>query len=167
MEQKKFLTNEEIKAKRVLVIDNDGNKLGEFLREDALRLSEEQGLDLVMVDDNEKPVCRIMDFGKFLYEQKKKAKKSSSHTIEVKEIQFGFQTEENYVNIKSNQARKFLERGDKVKVVIKFVGREASHLNMIRQKCMAFYEGLSDIADIESQPKLGDRQINMILALKK
>jgi translation initiation factor IF-3 len=167
LDSKKFVVNEEIKAKRVVVIDDNGDKLGEFLKEDAISLAYAKEMDLVVVSEDEKPICRVMDFGKFLYDQKKKAKKNTSHSIETKEIQFGFQTEQGYIDIKSAQARKFLERGDKVKLTIKFSGRESSHLNLIYKKCMNFFHSLEDVAEIESQPKVGDRQINMILALKK
>lgn len=167
MKSSKFSVNDEIKANRVVVISSNGAKLGEFLKKDAIQLAEKEGLDLVQVDDSDKPVCRIMDYGKFLYEQKKKAKQNSSHSIKVKEIQIGFQTDEDYINIKANQARKFLEKGDKVKLTISFMARQIQHLKLIRQKCIAFHEGLADIADIESPPKVGDKNINMILVPKK
>lgn len=161
-----YFVNENIKAARVIVISNDGARLGEFLKADAIHLAEDRDLDLVLVSEGEKPVCRIMDFGKFLYEQKKKEKQNKSHKVDVKEIKFGFQTEEDYIRIKANQARKFLEDGDKVKVSIKFVGREAQHMKLIFQKCYEFYKGLEDIAEFESKPKAGDQTVHMILAKK-
>lgn len=167
MKSNKLPINREIPATRVVLIGVDGAKLGEFLKEDAVRLAEKEDLDLVMVSEGDKPVCRIMDYGKFLYEQKKRAKQNTSHNIETKEIKLGFNTEQDYINIKTNQARKFLERGDKVKVTIQFVGREISHLDLIRKKCLSVYEALKDIADMEAPPKLNGRQINMILVARK
>lgn len=171
MEPKKFLANDEIKARRVIVIDVKGEKLGEFLRNDALKLAEERDLDLVQVEESEKPVCRLMDYGKFLYDQKKKAKKNAANSaqqaVELKEIQLSFQTEQDYINIKSQQARKFLSRGDRVKLVIKFSGRESAHMNLIYGKCRSFFDSLSDISDIESPPRIGERQVHMILCPKK
>lgn len=167
MKSNKLPINREIQASRMVVIDVDGTKLGEFLKEDAVRLAEKVDLDLVMVSEGDKPVCRIMDYGKFLYEQKKKAKQNSSHSIETKEIKLGYQTEQNYIDIKTAQARKFLERGDKVKVTIQFVGREIAHTDLIRKKCLGVYDALKDIADVESPPKMAGRQMNMILVAKK
>ena len=150
-----------------MVIGADGVKLGEFLKEDAVKLAEKENLDLVMVSEGDKPVCRIMDYGKHLYELKKRAKQNTSHTIETKEIKLGYQTDDNYVQIKTNQARKFLERGDKVKVTIQFVGREIAHLDLIRKKCMSVYDALKDIAEMESPPKMSGRQVNMVLVARK
>lgn len=167
MKINKLSINREIPANRVVLIGVDGTKLGEFLKEDAVRLAEKENLDLVMVSDGDKPTCRIMDYGKFLYEQKKRAKQNTSHNIETKEIKLGFNTEQDYINIKTNQARKFLERGDKVKVTIQFVGREVSHLDLIRKKCLSVYETLKDVAEMEAPPKVNGRQINMILVARK
>ncbi len=167
MKLNKLSINREIQASRVVVIGSDGAKLGEFLKEDAVKLAEKENLDLVMVSEGDKPICRIMDYGKFLYDQKKKAKQNSSHNIETKEIKLGYQTEEDHINIKTNQARKFLERGDKVKVTVQFVGREIAHLDLIRKKCLGVYDALKDIADMESPPKMSGRQMNMILVAKK
>jgi translation initiation factor IF-3 len=168
LNQKVVVANHDIKIPRVIVINSQGEKLGEFLIKDAIKIAENDGLDLVLVGSGDKPVCKIMDLGKFLYEQKKqeKLKKTNSKTVDVKEIKFGLQTEQGYIDLKSNQARKFLERGDKVKVTINFRGRESSHINIMREKCIDFFKSLEDIAQVESPPKVGGDNVNMILIKK-
>ncbi len=159
-----MLVNGEIQANRVIVIGSTGSRLGEFLKFDAIKLAENEGLDLVQVDDSDRPTCRIMDHKKFLYEQKKKIKKS--HAIDTKEIRLGFQTGEDIINLRIDQARKFLSKGNKVKVSIKFVGRESSHMSLIKQRCIDFYQKLADVAELEMPPKVGGSFMSMLLAKK-
>lgn len=167
VKEPKFSVNEDIKAQRVIVIGFDGSKKGEFLKSDAIKLAESEGLDLVLVGDGEKPICKIMDFGKYLYDQKKKLKANVSHSVETKEIRFGLQTDEGYLDIKANQARGFLNKGDKVKVAVKFRGREIAHLDIIRNKCLAFFDKLQDIAEMEQPPKITGNNVSMMLVVKK
>ncbi|MFY9534123.1 translation initiation factor IF-3, partial [Clostridium sp.] len=124
---KNFTCNESIKEKEVRVIDSEGNQLGILQTKEALRMADESELDLVMISPNAKPpVCKIMDLGKYIYEQAKKekeAKKKQKVTV-IKEIRCGITIEENDIVIKAKNARKFLLDGDKVKITIRFKGRE-------------------------------------------
>lgn len=167
MKSDRIPANREIKSHRVVLIGSNGSKLGEFLRDDAIAMAEAEGLDLVLVNDAEKPICKIMDLGKYLYEQKKKQKKNASNSFDVKEIKLNFTAEQNYVDLKTKQARNFLEKGDKVKVTVQFKGREGTHLELVKRKIFLIFKDLEDIAEMESPPKFGDRQICMTLAFKK
>lgn len=167
MKSDKLLINRDIKANRVVLIGKDGERLGEFLRDDAIKLAQDDGLDLVMVDSSDKPICKVMDYGKHVYDQKKKDKQSSSPTVKTKEIKISYNTDDNYIDIKSNQAKKFLESGNRVKITVKFWGRQKAHTDIIRDKCMTFAKNLVDVADVMSEPKLAGNNIFMILAPKK
>jgi translation initiation factor IF-3 len=159
--------NEDIRASRLVLIDQEGNHRGEFLRLDALKLAEEVGLDLVMVSDGQKPTCKLMDYGKFIYAQKKKSKNNAAPTIKNKEIKFNFQTDDDYVEIKTRQARGFLEDGNRVKFSIKYLGRQAHHLGLIYERCDKIFADLQDVAEMEAPPKnLGDH-VSMILCAKR
>lgn len=163
-----IVKNYDIVAKRVVVVDEDGNKLGEFLRLDAINLAEEKGLDLIQVGGpTDLPYCKLMDYGKLLYEKKKKLKTNNSATIKVKEIRLGFNTDSHDLEIRENQARKFISNGDKVKVVVKFGGRESQHINLIKQKCLDFAKRLSDVAQIEEQLSFGQKQVYLTLSEKR
>lgn len=159
--------NEDIRAPRIVLIDQEGNLRGEFLRLDALKLAEEEGYDLVMVGDGPKPTCKLMDYGKYLYAQKKKSKNNTSPTIKNKEIKFNFQTDDSYVDIKTKQARGFLEDGNRVKFSIKFLGRQAHHMNLMLERCEKIYSDLQDVSEVESPPKNMGDHILMILGPKK
>lgn len=159
--------NEEIRAHRVVVIDQEGNLKGEYLRLDALKLAEEEGLDLVMVGDGQKPTCRIMDYGKWIYSQKKKTKNNSAPTIKNKEIKFNFQTDDNYVKIKTKQARDFLQDGNRVKFSIKFLGRQSHHMSLMMERCHKIYTELQDVGEVESPPKNMGDHILMIIGPKR
>lgn len=159
--------NEEIRAHRIVLIDQDGNHRGEFLKLDALKLAEEEGLDLVMVGDGQKPTCKLMDYGKFLYAQKKKSKNNTAHTIKNKEIKFNFQTDDDYVDIKTRQAREFLGDGNRVKFSIKFLGRQAHHMPLMMERMNKIYEALQDVGEFDTQPKSMGDHVFMILSPKK
>mgnify|MGYP003452749234 CR=1 len=165
----KFLSNQDIKATRVVVIDSNGQKLGEFLRKDALQLAEEANLDLVQVSDGERPTCKIIDLGKMLYEHRKKSKLNISKvkTNKLKEIQFGIQTDDNYMDIKAKQAKEWLNEGNRVKVSIQIKGREINHLKLFEEKSLAFHSKLADVSDMEVRPKLAGNKVEMILTTKK
>ncbi len=159
--------NEEIRAHRIVLIDQDGNLRGEFLRLDALTLAEQEGLDLVMVGEGQKPTCRLMDYGKYLYAQKKKAKNNTTPTIKNKEIKFNFQTDDAYVELKTRQARGFLEDGNRVKFSIKFLGRQGHHMALMISRFEKILQDLQDVAEVESPPKNMGDHILMILGPKK
>jgi translation initiation factor IF-3 len=167
---KDFLVNEEIRAKELRVIGEDGSQLGILSSRDALEMSEEKELDLVMISPNANPpVCRIMDFGKFIYEQAKKDKeaKKKQKVISIKEIRFSPNIEEHDISIKANNARKFLIAEDKVKVTVRFKGREAEYSHVGKKILDAFYKKVEDVCIIEKEAKLEGRNMIMILSPKK
>jgi translation initiation factor IF-3 len=137
------------------------------MRDDAIQRAKEEGLDLVLVGGGNPPTCKIMDYGRHLYQQKKRAKKNSSHSIKTKEIKIGFQSDDNYVGIKTSQARNFLEKGNRVKVTIKFRGREGAHIDMMVDKCKNIYSDLSDVSEMEAAPTRSGRNVTMMLVPKK
>lgn len=167
---KDFLMNEEIKNKELRVISDDGSQLGIISSRDALKMAEEKELDLVMISPNAKPpVCKIMDFGKYIYEQAKKDKdaKKKQKVVSLKEVRLSPTIEEHDILIKANNGRKFLIAGDKVKVTIRFRGREADYSFIGRKILAAFYARLEDVCIIEKQARLEGRNMIMILAPKK
>ena len=167
---KNYLLNEDIREKEIRVIDADGSMLGLLSSREALRLAEEKEMDLVMISPNANPpVCKIMDFGKYIYEQSKKEKeaKKKQKVVNVKEIRFSPQIEEHDVSIKANNARKFLLDGDKVKVTVRFRGREADYSHIGQKILRRFAEMLEDVCNIEKPAKLEGRNMIMILAPKK
>ena len=160
--------NSQIRAGRVILIDETGNKLGEFMKRDAISTAQDRGLDLVQVGGPEdKPICKLMDYGKYQYEKKKKMKKNPSATIKLKEVKFRLNTDERDFDIRVKQAEKFISQGNKVKVTVMFRGRERTHLDIIRGRCTDFAEKLSHIADVDSRPSISNRQVTMILSPKK
>ena len=137
---------------------------------EALVLAEEAGVDLVKVSPNaDPPVCRLIDYGKYRYEQARKEKeaKKKQKTIEIKEVRFSPNIDTNDLNTKATSARKFLEKGNKVKVSMRFRGREMAHIDGSKHVLTDFAESLSDISVIEKEPKLEGRTMSMILAEKK
>lgn len=167
---KKIAMNEEIREKEIRVISGDGEQLGLMSSKEALKIAEEKDLDLVMISPNAKPpVCKIMDYGKFLYEQTKKDKeaKKKQKVINIKEIRVSPTIEEHDIDIKAKNARKFLTDGNKVKITVRFRGREAEHSavgNVILDK---FFNKLEENCIIEKTAKLEGRNMIMILAPKK
>lgn len=161
--------NEEIRAREVRVISADGEQLGIMSGRDALKLAQEAHMDLVEIAPTAKPpVCRIMDYGKFRYEQQKREKEArkKQKTFDIKEVKLRPGIEEHDFNVKYKNAVRFLEDGDKVKVTIMFRGRELSHpeLGEVLLKKMA--EQLKDIAVVERVPKLEGKNMIMIVAPK-
>ncbi len=152
------------------MIDKDGEQLGILSSAEALAKAQEAGLDLVEVSPNaEPPVCRIMDFGKFRFEnskQKQGAKKKQKKT-QVKEIKFRPRTEIGDYNVKLNKLRKFLEEGDKTKVTMRFRGREFAHQELGMALLKRVMADLEDIANVESMPNMEGRQMVMLLGPKK
>ena len=167
---KNFTCNESIKEKEVRVIDSEGNQLGILQTKEALRMADESELDLVMISPNAKPpVCNIMDLGKYIYEQAKKekeAKKKQKVTV-IKEIRCGITIEENDIVIKAKNARKFLLDGDKVKITIRFKGREAALSHLGVKILDNFVSKLEDVCVVEKPAKQDGRNMTMVLAPKK
>jgi len=152
------------------VIDADGSQLGILSREEALDLSDERELDLVLVSDKaDPPVCRIMDYGKYKFEQEKKAReaKKKQHTVDVKEVKMRYKIEEHDYNVRINQAKRFLKDGDKVKATIMFRGREIQHSDMAEELLNRMAQDLQEFAEIQQAPKKEGRNMMMLLAPKR
>ncbi len=161
--------NEEIRDKEVRVIDNSGQQLGVMPAQEALKLAEEQDLDLVKIAPGANPpVCKIMDYGKFRFEQAKKEKEARKNqkVVEVKEIRMSPGIDTNDFNVKLKNAQKFLADGDRVKVTVRFRGREMAHTNIGEQLLVKFGEECSQIATVEKNPKLDGRHMTMFLSPK-
>ena len=162
--------NHEIRVPRVRVIGSDGEMIGVLSRDEALSRAEDEGLDLVEIQPNaDPPVCKIMDFGKFKFEMQKKANeaKKKSRQQEIKELKFRPVTDEGDYQIKLRNMRRFIGDGDKVKVNIRFRGREMSHQDLGRQMAARIEADLGEDIVIESRPRLEGRQLVMMIAPKK
>lgn len=136
---------------------------------EALNIAEERDLDLVMISPSAKPpVCRVMDYGKFIYEQTKKEKeaKKKQKIVDIKEVRFSPTIEEHDINIKANNAKKFLEDGDKVKVTIRFRGREAEHSGKGFAIMDSFFKKIEEYGTIEKPAKMEGRNMTMVIASK-
>ena len=156
--------NERIRVREVRVIGADGEQLGVMPPEAALDIAREDGLDLVEVAANSRPpVCRIMDYGKFKYEQKKKGANKKTQSASLKEVKLRPGTDQHDLNFKLGNARKFLMQGDKVKVTVMFRGREMVHTYRGREQLNAVIEQLGPIAKVESTPRMEGRFMSMIL----
>ena len=165
-----LMINGEIRDKEVRVIGEAGQQLGIMSAREALQLAEEAGLDLVKIAPTaQPPVCRIVDYGKFKYEQirKEKEAKKKQKVTEVKEIRLSPNIDTNDLNTKMNAARKFLAKGDRVKVTLRFRGREMAHMNTSKHILDDFAENLSDVAVVEKAPKVEGRSMTMFLTEKR
>ena len=165
-----LMINEQIRDKEVRVIGEDGEQLGIMSSKDALKMAREAELDLVKIAPTAKPpVCKIVDYGKYRYEQMRKEKeaKKKQKTIDIKEIRFSPNIDTNDLNTKVNQARKFLTKGDKVKVSIRFRGRELAHTEIGIDILNDFAAKLEDVAVIEKPAKVEGRSMVMFLAEKR
>lgn len=164
-----YLINEQIRDKEVRVIGAEGNQLGVMDIQAARAAAEEAGLDLVRVSPNAKPpVCKIIDYGKFRYEiaRKEKEAKKKQKVVEIKEVRLSPNIEENDLNTKINQARKFLTKGNRVKVTLRFRGRELAYVNQNKPLLDNFAEQLSDVSVIDKPAKFEGRSMTMFLAAK-
>ena len=162
--------NEEIRGKEVRLTSADGEQLGIVQVKDALRMALEKEMDLVEIAPNAKPpVCRIMDFGKFKYEQSKREKEArkKQKVISVKEVKIRPNIEEHDLEVKTKNAVKFLTEGDKVKVTLMFRGRELAHADLGKRLLTRVAEITNDVATIERMPKVEGRNMIMILAPKQ
>lgn len=165
-----LMINEQIRDKEVRVIGENGEQLGVMSSREAMRLAEEAELDLVKIAPTaQPPVCRIVDYGKFKYEQirKEKEAKKKQKVVEVKEVRLSPNIDTNDLNTKTNAARKFLTKGDRVKVTLRFRGREMAHMNNSKHILDDFAEALADVAIVEKAPKVEGRSMTMFLAQKK
>ena len=164
------MINEQIRCKEVRVIGEEGQQLGVMALRDALNMAKDAGVDLVMVSPSANPpVCRIVDYGKFKYEQLRREKeaKKKQKTVEVKEVRLSPNIDVNDLNTKCNSASKFIEKGNKVKVSLRFRGREMAHIDSTKHILEDFAEKLSDIAVIEKAPKMEGRSMMMFLTEKR
>ncbi len=161
------LVNEKIRAREVRLIGKDGEQIGVKTRQEALEIAERAELDLVLVAPNAKPpVCRIMDYGKYRFEQQKKEKekRKKQKIINVKEVRLSPAIEEHDFNTKLRNARKFLEKGDKVKATVRFRGRAITHKELGQKVLDRFAEECKDIATVETKPKMEGRNMFIMLA---
>ena len=164
------MINEQIRDREVRLIGPNGDQLGIMSARDAMKHAREAELDLVKIAPNAKPpVCKIIDYGKYRYElaRKEKEAKKKQKTIEVKEVRLSPNIDTNDLNTKVNQARKFLSKGDKVKVALRFRGREMAHVNASKGILDDFAQKLSDIAVVDKAPKLEGRSMVMFLTEKR
>src|ERR1700722_16870100 len=149
--------NHRIRVPEILVIGPDGGKLGVLQTHEAMRLAQEQGLDLVEVNPKaDPPVCKILDFGKYKYEEKKKSAeaKRKQTVVESKEIKLRPKTDDHDVNFKIKAARRFLEAGHKVKITVRFRGREITHPEKASEQITLVVQGSGDIASVDAQPMM-------------
>ena len=162
--------NERIRAKSVRLVGADGEQIGVMSAEEALEIAREQGYDLVEVAPKASPpVCRVMDYGKYKYEQSKRAKeaKKHQHIIHVKEMKFRPKTEDHDYQFKLKHVRKFLTEGNKAKMTVRFRGREMAHIDLGRRILEKLVKDTDDIASVEQQPKLEGRNMTLILGPKR
>ena len=165
-----LMINEQIRDKEVRLIGENGEQLGILPLIDALKMAREAELDLVKIAPTAKPpVCKIIDYGKYRYElaRKEKEAKKKQKVIEVKEVRLSPNIDTNDLNTKMGAARKFLEKGDKVKVTLRFRGREMAHMSKSRYILDDFAESLKDIATIDKPSKVEGRSMVMFLTAKK
>lgn len=164
------MINEQIRDKEVRLIGEDGEQLGIVPGKEALRLAQEAELDLVKIAPTAKPpVCKIIDYGKYRYElaRKEKEAKKKQKVIEIKEVRLSPNIDTNDLNTKVGAARKFLEKGDKVKVTLRFRGREMAHMFKSKYILDDFAESLKDIAVIDKRSKVEGRSMVMFLTAKR
>ena len=164
------MINEQIRDREVLLIGENGEQLGIMSAKEAYKLAQEAELDLVKIAPNAKPpVCKIIDYGKYRYEQARKEKEArkKQKIIEVKEVRLSPNIEENDLNTKANNARKFLTKGDKVKVSLRFRGREMAHVATSKHVLDDFAKMLEDVAVIDKPAKMEGRTMTMFLTEKR
>ena len=165
-----LMINDQIRDREVRLVGEDGEQLGIMSARDAYLKAQEAGLDLVKIAPMAKPpVCKIIDYGKFRYEtaRKEKEARKKQKTVEIKEVRLSPNIDTNDLNTKVGAARKFLTKGDKVKVTLRFRGREMAHMGSSRHILTEFAEQLSDISVIEKHPKVEGRSMTMVLTEKR
>lgn len=170
--EKDLFINEQIRAKEVMVIGPNGEQLGIKSIKDAITLSTYAGFDLVMINPNgNPPVCKVMDYNKFKYQNKKKQKenikKQREANLEMKEYRLSVSIDIHDFNTRVNNSSKYLQKGHRVKASIRFKGREMAHTELGKDVLLRFAEALNDVADVEQKPVLEGRNMTMILMPKK
>ncbi|MGN1048852.1 MAG: translation initiation factor IF-3 [Eubacteriales bacterium] len=166
MSTKETPINEEIKAKELRVVGPDGEQLGIMSSENALQIAYDRGLDLVMMAAQaEPPVCRIMDYGKFRFDKEKREKEArkKQQTVELKEVQLSCRIDTHDFETKVNHATRFLTAGNKVRVVVKFRGREMSHMDIGRDLLDRFASSVAEIGTVDKKPSTEGRFMSMII----
>ena len=164
------MINEQIRDKEVRLIGENGEQLGIMSAKDAYKMARDAELDLVKIAPTAKPpVCKIIDYGKYRYElaRKEKEARKKQKVVEIKEIRLSPNIDSNDLNTKMNAAKKFLSKGDKVKITLRFRGREMAHMNASKHILDDFAASLGEIAVVEKAPKVEGRSISMVLAEKK
>ncbi|BAZ42539.1 translation initiation factor IF-3 [Calothrix sp. NIES-4101] len=162
--------NERIRFPKIRVIDTDGSQLGILTPQEAQRLADENELDLVLLSDKaEPPVCRIMDYGKYKFEQEKKAREArkKQHTADVKEVKMRYKIEEHDYNVRVKQAERFLKDGDKVKATVMFRGREIQHSDLAETLLKRMASDLESVGEVQQLPKKEGRNMMMLISPKK
>lgn len=162
--------NERIRFPKIRVIDTDGAQLGIMPPQEALQLAEEKELDLVLLSDKaDPPVCRIMDYGKYKFEQEKKAREArkKQHTADVKEVKMRYKIEEHDYNVRVKQAERFLKDGDKVKATVMFRGREIQHVDLAEDLLKRMAKDLEPLGELQQAPKKEGRNMMMLISPKK
>ncbi|MCI8590825.1 MAG: translation initiation factor IF-3 [Lachnospiraceae bacterium] len=164
------MINEQIRDREVRVVSATGEQLGIMSSRDAFKLAQEAGLDLVKIAPTARPpVCKIIDYGKFRYEQARKEKeaKKKQKTVEIKEVRLSPNIDENDLNTKAGAARKFITKGNRVKVTLRFRGREMAHVQSSKVILDEFAKRLEDVAVVEKPPKMEGRSMTMFLTEKR
>lgn len=162
--------NERIRFPKIRVIDTDGGQLGIITPREALAIANEKELDLVLVSDKaDPPVCRIMDYGKFKFEQEKKAREArkKQHTAEVKEVKMHYNIDDHDYNVRIAHAKRFLNDGNKVKATVMFRGREIQHSNLAENLLNRMASDLQEFGEVQQAPKKEGRNMMLLLAPKK
>ncbi len=162
--------NERIRFPKIRVIDTDGGQLGIMEPYEALQMAQKKELDLVLISDKaDPPVCRIMDYGKYKFEQEKKAREArkKQHTSDVKEVKMRYKIGDHDYNVRLNQAERFLKAGDKVKATVMFRGREIQHADLAETLLKRLANDLKDLAEVQQTPKREGRNMMMMLSPKK
>ena len=161
--------NEEIRDKELRLIGNGGDQLGIMSAEEALRIADEQGLDLVKISPTANPpVCKLMDYGKYKFEQTKREKEArkNQHIVEIKEVRMSPSIDVNDFNVKLRNAQKFLAEGNRVKVTVRFRGREMAHTDIGKGLLLKFAEQCAEVAALDKEPKLDGRHMSIFLSPK-
>ena len=164
------MINEQIRDREVRLIGEDGQLVGIMSSREAYKMAQDAGLDLVKIAPKaQPPVCKIVDYGKYRYEQARKEKeaKKKQKTIDVKEVRLSPNIETNDLNTKVNNAKKFISKGNKVKVTLRFRGREMAHIESSKHILSDFAERLSDVAVVDKAPKMEGRSMMMFLTEKR
>ena len=164
------MINEQIRDREIRLISENGEQLGIMSARDALKIAQEAELDLVKIAPMAKPpVCKIIDYGKYKYEQTRKEKEArkKQKTVEIKEVRLSPNIDTNDLNTKINNAKKFISKGNKVKVTLRFRGREMAHVQQSKHILDDFAETLADIAVVEKPAKMEGRAMSMVLTEKR